>query len=327
MSHGATPERDGSSAQRPARRASRPAPARSTAIGLPLLLVAVIGLSLAQRARFAGTPDVEFVPATAIPSTTAPSSLPTTASGAYFPGPDTTGIDDTVSLSPGPDTAEWVVTNDVEGTTHTGTIRIGAPGVTLRNVRIVTDRGLAAVDNRDNYPGLVVEFVEVTCIATDPTVAAAVLGAATVRRSDLAGCVDGIIAGSGSRIEENYIHDLRPGKDDFSEGIVVQGGDDVVIRGNTVLGRDDGTRRFNAAVYVADGAGPVQSVTVEANYVDGFGVSLQLNGAGVRNSSLVGNVIGTGHLFGPYLVGNGAEAPANGNRAVGNRRPDGTPIT
>ena len=220
---------------------------------------------------------------------------------------------------------EWLVTDSVEGVRFTGTIRIGAPNVTLRNVRIVSDRGLAAIDNRDNYPGLVVEWVEVVCIAVDPRVSAAVLGTALVRRSDLAGCVDGVVAGSNSSIVENYIHDLLPGENDFSEGVFIEH-DRVTVRGNTIVGRDDGTKRFNAAVYVGDGSGPVQDTVVDGNYVDGFGVTLQLNGAAVTATKLVDNVIGEGHLYGPFLLANGAEHAGNGNRAAGNRRPDGTAV-
>lgn len=291
-------------------------------------LVAVVGASLAQRGRFAGTPRVEFVPVTSVPSTTAPSSVPTVAggSGAFFPEANSTGVTDNVSLVDAPEKGEWLVTDSVEGVTFTGTIRIGAPDVTLRNVRIIADRGLAGIDNRDNHPGLVVEWVEVVCVATDPTVAAAILGSASVRRSDVAGCVDGIVAGPGSTIVENYIHDLLPGGRDFSEGVFVERADRVTVRGNTILGRDDGTKRFNAAVYVGDGAGPVDGVVVAGNYVDGFGVTLQLNGAGVTGSEIVDNVIGQGHLYGPFLFANGAERTANGNRAAGNRRPDGTPL-
>lgn len=277
-----------------------------------------------DTAAGATQPTATSAPATSAPATTGP---PGTGAPPDFPDASTTGPEPGVELVAAEAEGYWELDHDLEGVEFTGTIVPTKGDITIRNVRIVVDNNVAGVFNRHGMPNVVVENVEIVCDNGDEPAGAAVVDVAVVRASDLSGCADGIKVGSGAVVQGNYIHDLHFGPETHNDGIQMQGGDDVLIEGNTIIQIDNGRRQANAAVFIQDTSGEIRRVTIRGNYVDGFGFTLRLNGSRIYESSIVDNVIGENHLWGPFLLDRGAEDEGKGNVAAGNVRPDGTPIT
>jgi hypothetical protein len=270
-----------------------------------------------------------------VPSSTTPppkSEPPSTATtatappAAQFPDAASTGVPEGTSLQPVPSSRYWSLDHDVDGVEFTGMIVVTKPNITIRNSRIIATEGVAGIWNRESHAGLVIENVDIVCTGVPPTGAGVAGANMTVQATDISGCADGIKAGPGSIIAGNYIHDLGFGDETHNDGIQIGDGEGVEIRGNSIVQVDNGNRQANAAVFVQDTFDPVSGVSIVGNYVNGFGFTLRLSGRRITNSTIAGNVIGPDHLFGPVLLDGGAEDAANGNSAVDNVRPDGSPI-
>lgn len=303
---------------------------------LSLVLGLLAGVLWGRAGRDEAAPPPTTPPTSAAPSsstTTAPATTATTAPPATtgpqaaFPDASTTGPVDGVELVAAEEDGYWELDHDLEGVEFTGTIVPTRPGITIRNVRIVVDNDVAGIFNRYDVADVVVEHVEIVCDNGDSPAGAAVVNVAVLRSSDLSGCADGVKVGSGAVVEGNFIHDLHFGPETHNDGIQMQGGSDVVIRGNTIIQVDNGRRQANAAVFIQDTSSEIRRVTIAGNFVDGFGFTLRLSGSDIYESSIIDNVIGESHLWGPFLLDRGAEEAAKGNVAAGNVRPDGTPIS
>jgi hypothetical protein len=269
-------------------------------------------------------PPATTVPGTA--TTSPPTSQPPATGLDSFPNAANTGPEDDVRLAEAEEDGYWELDHDIENVEFTGTIVPTRGDITIRNVRIIVDNDVAGIFNRKDMPNVVVENVEIVCDNGDDPAGAAVVNVAVLRRSDLSGCADGVKVGSNAIVEGNFIHDLYFGPETHNDGIQMQGGSDVVIEGNTIIQVDNGERQANAAVFIQDASSEIRRVTVRNNYVDGFGFTLRLSGGDIYDSAIVGNVIGTSHLWGPVLLDKGAQEAAKGNVATGNMRPDGSPI-
>ncbi len=298
--------RGGSSADRAAPPTSQPAPTTAT------------------TATTVPSTTVTTVPATT--TTTGPTTTSTAAR--VYPDANSTGPAADVSLAPAEQKEGWwELDHDIEGIEYSGTIVPIAPNITIRNVRITVDNEVGGIFNRDGLPGIVVENVEVVCNGSeDKPGGAGVIGAAVVKGSDISGCADGIKVGTGAQVVGNYIHDLSFGAKTHNDGIQMQGGTDVLIEGNTIVQLDNGRKQANAAVFIQDTNKEIRRVTIRGNYVNGFGFTLRLNGDRIYDSAIVDNLIGPGHIWGPLLLDDGAEKPANGNTTSGNVNADGTLI-
>lgn len=269
------------------------------------------------------------VPSTAPPAKSEPPSTPTSVTTppvGQFPDAASTGVPEGTSLVSVPSSRYWLLDHDLDGVEFTGMIVVNKPNITIRNSRIVASEAVAGIWNRNSHAGLVIENVDIVCTAVPPTGAGVAGANMVVQSSDISGCADGIKAGPGSVIAGNYIHDLGFGEKTHNDGIQIGDGEGVEIRGNSIVQVDNGSRQANAAVFVQDTYDPVSGVSIVGNYVNGFGFTLRLSGRRITNSTIAGNVIGPDHLFGPLLLDRGAEDAANGNSAVDNVRPDGTPI-
>lgn len=140
---------------------------------------------------------------------------------------------------------------------------------------------------------------------------------ATVRmialRNDISGTPDGIqLAGGGSRIERNWIHDLavlgQYPDNTHNDGIQMYDGDDVVIADNRIEIGFNGTHQ-NAAIFVQPGDGnTVRRLRVVGNYLQGGGYTFRLERPVTTGAVVRGNVFGelTSGAFGFVSVTEGA---------------------
>jgi hypothetical protein len=244
-----------------------------------------------------------------------------------FPDATTTGVPPGTKLTPFPQTGYVELDHDLDGVDFTGVLVISKPGITIRNSRINADTFLAGIFNPDGHADVVVDHVDIVCTATDPPTGAGVVNVAVLTNTDISGCVDGVKAAAGSRIEGNYIHNLGFGPDTHNDGVQLEGGTDIVIQGNTIVQRDNGKRQANSAVFVQDTTEEVRRVVIRSNYLDGFGFTVRLTGERIADTHVVGNVIGIDRLFAPVGVDGGAEERIKGNVVSDNVNPDGTPIS
>ena len=103
----------------------------------------------------------------------------------------------------------------------------------------------------------------------------------TARRLNIHGGVDGIKAGSNSRIEASYIHDMTSFSSDPNQGggathndaIQILSGTNLTLLGNTLIV----ARSQNAAVQITQDFGQVRNVTIDKNWVDGGGCTLNIS--------------------------------------------------
>lgn len=146
-----------------------------------------------------------------------------------------------------------------------------------------------------------------------------------VWRANISRTVDGIgvfnnnpgqqVAPIGVEVRQSWIHDLAywPNPPDTShsdgshpDGIQVQGGGLVVVRGNLIEGfigaefaaNPWGGRHANAAIMITENVGPVR-VEIERNWIDGGAASINFGGKFAGHvGSVRGNRLGVGQRLG-----------------------------
>lgn len=219
-----------------------------------------------------------------------------------------------------------------------GYVSIKAPNVTLK--RCIIRGGAPATQGQNallnitaaNAGGYLVE--DVTLVPDYPNVrqnGVYVNKAGRFRRIDLSGTVDGIVAyGNGVEVLDSYLHDFvtypsdpaQGGKPSHSDGIQVQAGQGVTIRGTTITGAN------NAAIMVQQDAGAISDLTIETCYLDGGGATVNFGSTGAPKT----NLFMRNNRFGPNrrnigmaIIANPTQSPLT---AVGNVWDDtGLPVT
>jgi hypothetical protein len=228
--------------------------------------------------------------------------------GTNAPGPDTTGVPGGVKLrSSGPITVSQpgTVIEDLE---IRGALEIAADDVTVRRCRILGG-GYWGIRVLPGTTGTLVEDSEIIPQDPSPDVdAIRAEGGFTGRRLKIAGTADGVKAGSGTRLEASWIHDLATGPDTHNDAVQVLGGSDIAIVGNRLEGAS------NAAVMVSTEFGPVDGLLLEGNWLDGGGYTLNLRGGPHGEPTrlrVLANRFGRGFSYGPAVVDGPLEASGN----------------
>ena len=214
------------------------------------------------------------------------------------PGPDTTGVQPGVRLTP---SGSIVVEEDgavIEGLDIEGMITVLADNVTIRNVRLRSgDYYPIRYFDEDNV-GLVVEDSEIEGIGGDVTAAISFKNY-TARRLNIHGSADGLKADSNVLVEDCWIHDLSNGEGEHNDGVQSTGGAGVTLRHNDISGAS------NAAVQTGDEGGATVDLTLECNWFFGGGWTLNIRGAGETapmNTKIVNNRFGRDAGYGPWTL-------------------------
>jgi hypothetical protein len=112
----------------------------------------------------------------------------------------------------------------------------------------------------------------------------------TARRLDVSFMADGI-AGREYVVEDSYIHDLIRYDGAHNDGIVTYGGDNLIIRRNTILMPDQQT----GTVSLFTDFKTIDNVLIEGNYLNGGSYTIYSN---LKNHGAPTNVRVRGNAFG-----------------------------
>jgi len=206
----------------------------------------------------------------------------------------------------------------IENLAVTGHITVTSAEVTIRNVSIVGDAGLAAIDAHAAPGPVTIDHVTVTYPdGVFPVSAGAIWGRSglTVRSSNISGSPDGIDAsGDPVLIEDNWVHDLRYNIRTKSHDDAIQTlAGNIVIRHNTLDATSPGS---NSCLQIGNLLGNLEQLTFENNLCDGGGYSINANPANLLEGKVtagplnfVGNRFGRdfkyglrAHLSAPFTV-------------------------
>lgn len=222
-------------------------------------------------------PSGSAPPTTRPPGSSVPPTPPTTrppgsgsGPGAGFPDASTTGVPAGSALRP---SGSVTVTDDgavLENLHITGTVRVNASDVTIRN---------SLIDNTGRYPiqigaGARNLLVEDSTIDGNGQASVAILaGEYTLRRVDVFAVQDGPrIGGDNVVIEDSWIHHLHRVPGGHHDAIQVHPrGTNIVIRHNRIEAYNPDTGDpMNAAIQIGSlSAGPMIGLVVEDNYMNG----------------------------------------------------------
>jgi hypothetical protein len=219
--------------------------------------------------------------------------------GEERPGPESTGVPDGVALQPSGPVTVRSAGAVIEGLDIDGPVEIAADRVTIRRSRV---RGGPhwGIRIAEGVTGALIEEVEIAPSTPSEAVdGIRAEGAFTGRRLDIHGTGDGVKAGSGTRLEASWVHDLASEAETHSDAVQTTGGAGIVLIGNRLEGAT------NAAVMASTEMAALSGLVIERNWLDGGAHTLNIrageNGApsGVR---VVGNRFGRGYTYGPAAI-------------------------
>ncbi|MDY7102041.1 MAG: right-handed parallel beta-helix repeat-containing protein [Actinomycetota bacterium] len=263
-------------------------------------------------------------------TTTAPDNVGTASDG-KFPSAATTGVPTGTNLTPRSGTITLSQAGQVlEGVDLNGCVKVTASNVVIRKSRITCDKASgtnAAIRQSGSASGLLIEDVEITGPSSNYAQAGIYSGNAyTVRRTEISGHDDGAFLGSGTVIEDSWIHSLAASPGAHNDTLQMVGGSDVTIRNNRLEHRRDQT----SAIIIKSDLAPIDDVTIEGNYLAGGSFTVYVYAGkssyggccdAPTNTRVVGNVVEAGsYLFGAMTIQGDAEVTCNTTS-------DGQPVT
>jgi hypothetical protein len=213
-------------------------------------------------------------PATAPPPPPPPPPPAPPPSSGGFPGPDNTGPPagtqftqhDVITVTQDGAVLNAVDANRIEVTADNVTIRNSI--IRSSNIYLVRSRGTGLVIEDSIIDGQGGSFI---CVSPNNF---------TLRRVEIAGCEDGLRIESPGNVQmfDSWIHDLRLGQGDHSDGVSLSGGAaNVVLRGNNIDPMPAGATGATSAIIMYVGTGTQNSrVWVENNRLDGQGTAYAL---------------------------------------------------
>ncbi len=164
----------------------------------------------------------------------------------------------------------------------TGTVTITASDVTFRNSLVQTDTSLYPIQVIDGATGVLIEDVEVDNMGGAGIGIFFSSASGTVRRANVHSAEDGIrIQADDVTVESSYIHDLQRQDGGHHDTIQIRRGDNITLRGNTLLPYNADTKDpMNAAIQIGSllGDDQISNLLVSGNYMNGG--NFTINGGG-----------------------------------------------
>ena len=127
-------------------------------------------------------------------------------------------------------------------------------------------------------------------------------------RLDISRTSDGVKAGSGTRLEASWIHDLTAGTDDHSDAVQILSGTGIALVGNALEGAS------NAAVMASTEFGPISGLVIEGNWLAGGNYTLNLRGGPygpLTRLRVIGNRFERDARYGPVAIDGHVEQAGN----------------
>lgn len=227
------------------------------------------------------------------PSST-PTGTATTATRSY-PTRASTGVPQGVSLKArGPLTID-VAGTVVDGLDIRGPLTINADDVLVRRSR-VTASAYSVINVKEGSRGVRIEDVEVDGMGLAGLAGSAgIKGPVTVLRARIHGVENGIVPYQGSVIEDSMISDLAAPGNPHIDGIEINGGSDILIKGNLVDLTGWGQ---TSAVMIDNYFAPISRIRVEGNRLLGGGYTVysdgRFKGGPISDVSFQDNRLGKG---------------------------------
>lgn len=198
------------------------------------------------------------------------------------PDASNTGVPAGVSLSTYNGTLNITSPGVYEALDVQGFVTISASNVTFRNsiVRGGTPAGNRGVINVTSGSNILLENIEIA--PTNPSVYWDGIwgGDYHARKLNIHGVVDGAKLDSNVTLEQSYIHDLayfasdpnQGGGPTHNDGLQILAGDSITLYGNNL----EQTSDDNAAIQVTQDYGAVTNLSIERNWLDGGGATLNI---------------------------------------------------
>jgi hypothetical protein len=238
-----------------------------------------------------------------------------------FPTPATTGVPAGVTLRP---SGSLVITQPgtvIDGLDISGTVEVRADNVTIRNSRITGSGSHIVRVYKDgsgrNFQNLLIEDTRIRGVGDCE--AAIAFSDYTARRVFITGCADGAKAGGNTTIVDSLIafrykvsDPDNSGGGTHNDGIQSSGGQNIVIRHNTILGAYQSS---TSAVKVTAEGQDLTNVLVESNYLSGGAFTLYTTQKSYRASGILvrNNVFEVGSSLFGEVSDSAADSTYSGN--------------
>ena len=242
------------------------------------------------------------------------SSVPTgttTATATAWPDATNTGVPTGTALTASGGLQLNTAGQVVDGLDIKGTVTINASNVVLKRSR-VSASSYNVIKVADSATGVRIEDVEVNG-NKGADGSNGIYGPATVLRADIQGVENGIQPGSGSVIQDSWIHDLGATGRPHIDGIQVDGArQDIIVRHNTI---DLRGWTQTGAVMFNNYSGPASNMIVDRNRLLGGGYTVysdgRFDGGAITGVQFTNNRIGYGRwgyasisVYDPLWTGN-----------------------
>ena len=117
-------------------------------------------------------------------------------------------------------------------------------------------------------------------------------------------------------LTDSYMHHLGSISDSHADGVQMVNGSNVTIRGNYFdMPHDEPGYNNSQVMIIKSDIGPVSNVTIDGNWINGGGFSVQIiakNGP-VNDVVITDNRFGREYQFGPMRIKGGADVTRSGN--------------
>lgn len=291
-----------------------------TSKGSPALKASVASSSYTavQQAAPAPKPTVTPKPTPSAPAPVKPAPAPVepapapappanpTVPASGFPTAATTGVPAGVSLTV--HEGDLVVTKAntvIDGVEVRGIIDIKAPGVVIKNSRIVggsTARSIGLVTNVNSGQPFTIQDSEIYAAKEDPAWNGLVGSNFTALRMDIHTVVDPVrVLGNNVVVRDSWLHDnshwekdpLRGGTPSHDDSVQIEGGASIVLEGNRMEGAT------NAAVQITQNSSIAKlgTITIRENYLQDGGCTVNVGSSASNNRPIV-----TDNVFGPERI-------------------------
>jgi hypothetical protein len=246
------------------------------------------------------TPPPTTAPPTTVPPTTAPPTTPPpTTTGPQvncLALPSRCGFPDSTNTGPaaGTFTVMTSLTANVANKVYdhiqvNGCTTVTAPGVTIRNSRLLGNGCFYSVNNQST--GLKLDHDEISC--SDSANTGVTLANYAISFSNIHGCENGLnVADVGNvSLTDSWIHNMFRGSTSHTDGVQIgQGAANIIFRHNTIaMSTDD-----NSAIIMWDEENPQNSnLQVTNNLLTGGGFTVYCPRMNASNVTVIGNRFGT----------------------------------